>query len=188
MAHVILVVRQTYKFSKNLIGLTRTFEFTFLHKNPPHMRLCHLFLYAFLMVFMASSCGEQAAKAPVPKDALFTELSSKETGIEFLNQLQHTEEFNAYTYRNFYNGAGVGIGDINNDGLPDIYFCGNQADNKLYLNKGNFQFEDITEKAGVACKGVWSSGVSFADVNGDGLLDIYAVSYTHLTLPTSDLV
>ncbi|MFM9948540.1 MAG: VCBS repeat-containing protein [Saprospiraceae bacterium] len=137
------------------------------------MRLCHLFLYAFLMVFMASSCGEQAAKAPVPKDALFTELSSKETGIEFLNQLQHTEEFNAYTYRNFYNGAGVGIGDINNDGLPDIYFCGNQADNKLYLNKGNFQFEDITEKAGVACKGVWSSGVSFADVNGDGLLDIY---------------
>jgi len=137
------------------------------------MRLCHFFLYAFLMVFMAGSCGEQAPKAPVPKDALFTELSSKETGIEFLNQLQHTEEFNAYTYRNFYNGAGVGIGDINNDGLPDIYFCGNQADNKLYLNKGNFQFEDITEKAGVACKGVWSSGVSFADVNGDGLLDIY---------------
>lgn len=125
------------------------------------------------MVFMAGSCGEQAPKAPVPKDALFTELSSKETGIEFLNQLQHTEEFNAYTYRNFYNGAGLGIGDINNDGLPDIYFCGNQADNKLYLNKGNFQFEDITEKAGVACKGVWSSGVSFADVNGDGLLDIY---------------
>lgn len=126
------------------------------------------------MLLSAISCERKAETQPaVPKDALFTSLSAKETGIEFLNQLQHTEEFNAYTYRNFYNGAGVGIGDINQDGLPDIYFCGNQADNKLYLNKGNFQFEDITEKAGVACKGVWSSGVSMADVNGDGLLDIY---------------
>ena len=137
------------------------------------MHSCRLFAYTSLMALLFHSCGEKTNRLTPPKDALFTELSSKETGIEFLNQLQHTEEFNAYTYRNFYNGAGVGVGDINNDGLPDIYFCGNQADNKLYLNKGNFQFEDITEKAGVACKGVWSSGVSFADVNGDGLLDLY---------------
>ncbi|MDZ4680386.1 MAG: VCBS repeat-containing protein [Saprospiraceae bacterium] len=137
------------------------------------MHSCRLFVYTSLMALLFNSCGEKSGVPAPAKDALFTELSSRVTGIEFLNQLQHTEEFNAYTYRNFYNGAGVGIGDLNNDGLPDIYFCGNQADNKLYLNKGNFLFEDITEKAGVACKGVWSSGVSFADVNGDGLLDIY---------------
>ncbi|NUO02212.1 MAG: VCBS repeat-containing protein [Saprospiraceae bacterium] len=137
------------------------------------MRLNYLFVFLLLTGLLAVSCKEKKGSLVPPKDALFTELPPEITGIDFLNQLQHTEEFNAYTYRNFYNGAGVGVGDINNDGLADIYFCGNQADNKLYLNKGNFQFEDITEKAGVACKGVWSSGVSIADVNGDGLLDLY---------------
>ena len=82
---------------------------------------------------------------------LFTLLDAKHTHIDFINKVEYTEEFNTYTYRNFYNGAGVGLGDFNNDGLPDIYFCGNQAGNKLYMNKGNFVFEDITEKAGVAC-------------------------------------
>ncbi|MCU0357583.1 MAG: VCBS repeat-containing protein, partial [Cyclobacteriaceae bacterium] len=95
------------------------------------------------------------------------------TGVTFQNELTYNERLNAYTYRNFYNGAGVALGDINNDGLLDIYFCGNQVDNKLYLNKGNFQFEDITQRAGVGCKDVWSTGVSMADVNGDGLLDIF---------------
>ena len=104
---------------------------------------------------------------------LFTLLSRAQTGIDFENNLDYTEEFNVYTYRNFYNGAGVGLGDINNDGLTDIYFTGNRVSNKLYLNKGNFQFEDITEKAGVSCAGVWSSGISMADVNGDGWIDLY---------------
>lgn len=104
---------------------------------------------------------------------LFSLLDQKQTHIGFINQLEYTEELNTYTYRNFYNGAGVGVGDFNNDGLPDIYFCGNLVENKLYINKGNFVFEDVTERAGVACQGAWSTGVSIADVNGDGWLDIY---------------
>ncbi|QTE42263.1 MULTISPECIES: VCBS repeat-containing protein [Mucilaginibacter] len=104
---------------------------------------------------------------------LFSLLPSSSTGINFANDVKYTEQLNVYTYRNFYNGGGVGIGDINNDGLPDVFLCGNQKSNRLYLNKGNFQFEDITDKAGLSSAGVWSTGVTFADVNGDGLLDIY---------------
>ena len=103
----------------------------------------------------------------------FTLLGAKQTGIKFRNDVVYSEAFNTYTYRNFYNGAGVGLGDFNLDGLVDIYFCGNIVDNKLYINQGNFRFEDITEQAGVACAGVWSTGVSIADVNGDGWPDIY---------------
>ncbi|MEM1218652.1 MAG: VCBS repeat-containing protein, partial [Bacteroidota bacterium] len=104
---------------------------------------------------------------------LFQTISAAQSGIDFQNDVQYTEEFNVYTYRNFYNGGGVGIGDINNDGLSDLYFCGNQVDNKLYLNRGNFQFEDVTEQAGVACPNVWSTGVSMADINQDGWLDLF---------------
>ena len=95
------------------------------------------------------------------------------SGVDFNNQLELSYELNPYTYRNFYNGGGVAIGDLNNDGLPELFFVGNQVNNKLFLNKGGFEFEDITETAGVASPNVWSTGVSFADVNGDGWLDIY---------------
>jgi len=95
------------------------------------------------------------------------------SNIEFSNDLTFTRDLNPYTYRNFYNGGGVALGDINNDGLLDIFFVGNQVDNKLYLNKGDFNFEDITTRAGVGSPDVWSTGVSLADVNGDGWLDIY---------------
>ena len=126
-------------------------------------RIATLMVLVFLL-----NCNREEEQAP-----LFTLMDSALTGVEFQNDLEYTPEFNMYTYRNFYNGGGVGIGDINNDGLPDLFFCGNLVDNKLYLNRGNFQFEDITEKAGVASENVWTTGVSFADVNADGWLDIY---------------
>ena len=82
-------------------------------------------------------------------------MEPENTGVVFNNELSYTEAFNPYTYRNFYNGAGVALGDINNDGLIDIYFTGNLVDNALYLNRGDFKFEDITETAGVACENIW---------------------------------
>ncbi|MBX7127481.1 MAG: VCBS repeat-containing protein, partial [Cyclobacteriaceae bacterium] len=103
----------------------------------------------------------------------FTLLPASHTGIDFVNQVDYTESFNVYTYRNFYNGGGVGLADFNNDGLTDIYFCGNLVNNKLYINKGNLSFEEIAGRAGVACPDVWSTGVSLVDINGDGWTDIY---------------
>jgi len=127
-------------------------------------------LFVFLLASVACSKSNIDSEQ---SSTMFTRLAPEQTGIDFANDLSYDEEFNVYTYRNFYNGAGVGIGDINNDNLPDLFFCGNQQDNKLYLNQGNFQFKDITEQSGVASTGVWSTGVSFADINGDGWLDIY---------------
>ena len=106
-------------------------------------------------------------------DSRFEKKLSDHTGISFQNTLSYTEDFNPYTYRNFFNGGGVALGDINNDGLIDIYFTGNIVDNALYLNKGNWKFDDITDFAGVACKDNWSTGATFVDVNQDGLLDLY---------------
>jgi len=97
----------------------------------------------------------------------------KNTGIEFSNNVHDTKQLNIFNYHNFYNGGGVAIGDINNDGLADIFFTANMGSNKLYLNKGKFQFEDITDKAGLGEKEKWSTGVVMADVNNDGWLDIY---------------
>jgi hypothetical protein len=104
---------------------------------------------------------------------LFTNPTPKESGITFSNDLTETNDLNILDYLYFYNGGGVAIGDINGDDLPDIYFSGNQVKNKLYLNKGNLTFEDITEKAGVAGNSTWNTGTVMGDVNGDGLLDIY---------------
>jgi len=100
-------------------------------------------------------------------------MSSEETGLEFRNDILYNEDFNIYTYRNFYNGGGVAAGDVTGDGLPDLYVTGNMVPNKLFENLGNFQFRDITEQAGVAGRCAWTTGVSMADINADGLLDLY---------------
>ena len=106
-------------------------------------------------------------------EKLFYRFSPNESSIYFKNQLVENEKFNLIEYLYFYNGGGVATGDINNDGLLDVYFVSNQGENKLYLNKGNFKFEDISKSAGVESLGEWKTGVSIVDVNGDGYLDIY---------------
>src|SRR5215212_10304147 len=133
---------------------------------------CRIFIsfYFVLLVLVLLGCH---STTPEKKDTLFTSLPPSYTGIDFKNELTYNKDFNIYTYRNFYNGGGVAIGDVNGDGLPDIFFTANMLPNRLYLNKGNFKFEDITDQAGILKKSKWSTGVSMADVNGDGLLDIY---------------
>ncbi|GAB2606822.1 VCBS repeat-containing protein [Spirosoma areae] len=106
-------------------------------------------------------------------DTLFENLPASETGVDFVNRSLDKKNFNIFSYRNFYNGGGVAIGDVNNDGLPDLLLSSNFEVNKLYLNKGGMTFEDVSQKAGIVGKKFWSTGVTMADVNGDGLLDIY---------------
>jgi enediyne biosynthesis protein E4 len=133
--------------------------------------------YIFLAIItIASSCKKEIQKVDLTsegKDVLFSLKDNKSIGIDFANMQMFDKNFNVYKYRNFYNGGGVSIGDINNDGLPDVYMVSNQEKNKLYLNKGNWKFEDITDKAGVGGTRAWSTGVTMADINGDGNLDIY---------------
>ena len=105
--------------------------------------------------------------------ALFSLLSSEKTNINFVNKVVNKKNFNIFKYRNFYNGGGVAIGDINNDGLPDIYMTANMGKNKLYLNKGDLTFEDISQTANIEGNKPWSTGVNMVDINNDGLLDIY---------------
>src|SRR5678810_433525 len=125
-------------------------------------------LYSLCIIILCCTC-----KGKRQPDTLFTSMPVEQTGIDFVNWIEDTDTLNILDYLYYYNGGGVAIADINNDGLPDIYFSSNQGSNKLYLNKGQFRFEDITRSAGVQGTGNWKTGVTVADVNGDGWLDIY---------------
>lgn len=128
-------------------------------------------LFFIVILFGVGACADK--ESAMPSSTLFKLLSSDHTGVNFVNQLDYTEQLNTYTYKNFYSGGGIGLGDFNNDGLIDIFFSGNLVPNKLYLNKGNLQFEDISSSAGVSPEDVWTTGVSIVDINADGWLDIY---------------
>jgi enediyne biosynthesis protein E4 len=125
-------------------------------------------------IFCLHSCksGKKDKYTP-PADPLFVKLDSAQTGVGFANIVEDGQDYNILSYRNFYNGGGVALGDINNDGLPDIFLTANLGESKLYLNKGNFQFTDITGSTGIKSKRGWRTGVTMADVNADGWLDIY---------------
>ena len=127
-----------------------------------------------MFVLLALSCREDIETNTIKRsDSLFVKLSPKQTGLDFANEVKDGIDFNVLTYRNFYNGGGVGIGDINNDGLNDIFFTANMESNRLFLNKGNLEFEDISDQAGISGTRGWSTGVSMVDINNDGYLDIY---------------
>lgn len=138
------------------------------------MKSLHLWwLLSFLLITACKTDRSSDQDSGNNSTQIFQLLDPEKTGVNFVNEVVDGEAFNILTYRNFYNGGGVAIGDINNDSLPDLYFTANQKKNRLYLNKGNFHFEDITEKAGVGGNMEWSTGVTMADINADGLLDIY---------------
>ena len=103
----------------------------------------------------------------------FVEMSESKTGIDFNNYLEESDELNVLNYTYFYNGGGVATGDLNNDGLPDIVFTGNMVRNKIFINKGDMKFEDITSTSGIAANQGWCTGVTLVDINSDGWLDIY---------------
>src|SRR4051794_23249470 len=122
-------------------------------------------LFCFTIIYCIGCTNPTARK--------FTEVPSSHSHITFTNSIKEDVNFNILTYEYLYNGGGVATGDVNNDGLTDIVFTGNMVANKLYLNKGNLQFEDVSERVGFTQRQRWKTGVIMSDVNGDGLLDIY---------------
>ena len=124
----------------------------------------YIFL-VFLSAFVLLACKDNKQ--------LFRTISPEKSGIDFVNQISESPYLNVLNYEYIYNGGGIGIGDFNNDSLPDVYFTGNMVSNKLYINKGNLHFEDITATAGVDGNAKWCKGASVVDINNDGWLDIY---------------
>ncbi|MBP7554814.1 MAG: VCBS repeat-containing protein [Chitinophagaceae bacterium] len=146
------------------------------------MQIARISFYCLLLSFLIACKSERPAEP-----ALFENIEN--SGIRFNNSITNRKDFNIFSYRNFYNGGGVAIGDINNDGLADVFFTANMGANKLFLNKGNWQFDDISAKAGFADKPDWSTGVVMVDINHDGWLDIYVCNagYVNGEPPRSQL-
>jgi len=137
---------------------------------------CASFLSWMLFALLIACKTENNPENETP---LFELADAKKTGLDFVNKLENTKDINILDYLYFYNGAGVSAGDVNNDGLTDLFFVSNQGKNKLYLNQGKFQFKDVSEAAGILGTSDWKTGVTMADVNGDGLLDIYVCAVSN---------
>src|SRR5690606_39478595 len=163
--------------------LSNEHRFFFCIKNCPTSMQKVYFLLFFPLLLMGCNPSPPDGNSPDQSIPLFTLLPAEETNIHFANTLTEGLNTNVLMYEYFYNGGGVAVGDLNGDGLDDIYFTANMISNKLYLNKGDLVFEDITDLAGVSGReGPWKTGVTMVDVNGDGLLDIY-VCYSGNLLP-----
>ena len=131
------------------------------------MKKLNLLLFVNAVIIVFASCNNRA------DNKQFTLLSSESTGVDFINQLKENDTINYFTYPYIYMGGGVSVGDINNDELDDIFFTGNMAENRLYLNKGNLQFEDLTDYSGIGGDDKWYTGSTMVDINNDGFIDIY---------------
>jgi len=143
-----------------------------MNENMSYIKFLRSIAVVMSLLFAACN-GPKRDLHPETLVGGFNLLSPEKTGIDFSNTINETKTFNHYYYSQIYVGSGVAIGDINNDGLPDVFFGGNQVADRLYLNKGDFQFDDITKKSKVARNSGWTWGVTMADVNADGYLDIY---------------
>lgn len=140
------------------------------------MRLTKTIIAIGVLLLFFSCISKKEKPAP-----LFQLMDSTATGIDFNNAVEDGSLENSFLFRNFYNGGGVAIGDINNDGKPDVFFTSNAGANKLYLNKGAWKFEDISDKAGIIKDDKWNTGVAMADINADGWLDIYVCASGHMS-------
>ena len=123
------------------------------------------------IILLTAACSNKKEKTSTA--AIFKKLNPEQTGVQFENTLIENDSLNYFTYAYIYMGGGISVGDINNDGLTDLFFTGNMVPNKLYLNKGNLQFEDISESAGIDGDSRWYTGTTMVDINNDGYLDIY---------------
>ena len=152
-----------------------------INQSGKYMKFLHIISLSSLLLLLFS-CGKKEAMNPSTPDSaasmanvdgLFTLLKPEATGVSFSNDLVEDEHYNCVFFESIYNGAGCAVLDVNNDDLLDLFFVSNQGKDKLYLNKGNFKFEDISASAGIEGGAEWSAGVTIADVNADGYDDIY---------------
>ena len=161
-----LIYLGLYHFHSDIALIICSFEIE--NNNSEIMKILSVYLFGLIAIIILFSCNNNE----VPTTT-FSKISSIKTGVDFRNMIRETEDFNIFQYQYFYNGGGLAAGDFNNDGLQDLIFTGNMVKNRLYINKGNFKFDDVTLKSGIAEKEGWCTGVTTVDINQDGYLDIY---------------